>query len=350
MSKGLRQVVRNHLEKTRDSAIAAVDAYNRAGSRFRTPQYIVLITIAWTAFFHALFHHNNRRPWYRVKTTATGRGVRYVKIDGDPKHWELTECLKQHHQDKNPPERKNLEFLVGLRNKIEHRNLPELDAALYGECQAALLNLENALVVEFGQKYALAEQLAISLQFSQAVPEQKGKALKAAMSSAAKTVKDYVETFRTALPVDVLNSIKYSFSVFLVPRVANRSTAADAAIQFIKVDEASPEKVERLGRLNVLIKEKHIPIANLDRYKPSEVVETLNARLPNPITLHVHTCAWKHYGVRPSSGAAHPERTKSEYCVYDQAHEDYVYTKAWIEMLATNLPKPGFLDQVLQAY
>jgi Domain of unknown function (DUF3644) len=56
--------------------------------------------------------------------------VRYVKIDGDPKHWELSECLKQHYGDKNPPERRNLEFLIGLRNKIEHRHLPELDPAL----------------------------------------------------------------------------------------------------------------------------------------------------------------------------------------------------------------------------
>ena len=37
----------------------------------------------------------------------------------------------------SPPARKNLEFLLGLRNKIEHRHLPELDSGLYGECQAA---------------------------------------------------------------------------------------------------------------------------------------------------------------------------------------------------------------------
>jgi len=203
------------------------------------------------------------------------------------------------------------------------------------------------LVQEFGQKYGLAEQLAVSLQFSEVIPEQKAKALKALASRAARSVKDYVETFRAGLPTDILNSMKYSFSVFLVPKVANRATAADAAVQFVKVDEASAEQLDRLGKLNVLIKEKHIPIANLDRYKPGEVVEELNKRLPAPITLHVHTCAWKHYGVRPSAGAANPERTRAEYCVYDQAHEDYVYTKAWIEMLATDLAKPAFIKQIL---
>ena len=33
--------------------------------------------------------------------------------------------------------------LVALRNKIEHRDHPELDPALYGECQATLMNFEE---------------------------------------------------------------------------------------------------------------------------------------------------------------------------------------------------------------
>jgi hypothetical protein len=35
--------------------------------------------------------------------------------------------------------------------------------------------------------------------------------------------------------------MKYSFNVFLVPKVANRQSAADAAVQFVRVDEASPD-------------------------------------------------------------------------------------------------------------
>jgi hypothetical protein len=140
--------------------------------------------------------------------------------------------------------------------------------------------------------------------------------------------------------------MKYSFSVFLVPRVANRATAADAAVQFVKVDETSAEELDRLEKLNVLIKEKHIPIANLNLYKPGEVVEQLNGRLLQSINLHIHTCAWRHYGVRPATGDPHPERTKSELCLYDQVHEDYVYTKAWIDLLARELANPNFMAQI----
>jgi hypothetical protein len=302
----------------------------------------VFITIAWTALFHAIFYRRGRRPWYR----KPGPGLRYVRIDGEPKHWDLAECLKQYFGDKHPPERENLEFLIGLRNKIEHRHLPQLDAGLYGECQAALLNLEDLLVKVFGQKYAMAEQLAVSLQFTQTMPEEKIKASKI-LARAARSVREYVEKFRGGLPAPVLNSMKYSFSVFLVPRVANRATAADAAVQFVKVDEASTEEIDRLEKLNVLICEKHVPIANLGLHKPGEVVRELRARLPHAVNAHVHTRAWKYYKVRPPGGDSHPERTRQEYCVYDETHKDYVYTKAWIKMLAQKLASPAEYERVV---
>ena len=127
-----------------------------------------------------------------------------------------------------------------------------------------------------------------------------------------------------------------------MPRVANRQSAADAAVHFVKVDEASAEEIERLQKLNVLIKEKHIPIANLDNLKSSEVVEKVQARLPSVVvSMTVHTRAWRYYKVRPSTGDAHPDRTRSEYCIYDETHEDYVYTKAWVEKLVRDLADPA---------
>lgn len=159
MPKGLTQKVKDNLEKCSSAALAAVEAYNRPGPRFRTAQFLILIVLAWTGLCHAIFFRRKRNPWYRSRGSGTGRGVRYIKIDGEPKHWDLAECLKQYYGDQNPPERKNLEFLIGLRNKIEHRQLPHLDATLFGECQACLLNLEEMLVTEFGSRFALTANL-----------------------------------------------------------------------------------------------------------------------------------------------------------------------------------------------
>jgi hypothetical protein len=171
------------------------------------------------------------------------------------------------------------------------------------------------------------------LQFSQTVPEEKKKAARILASSTSRNVKEYIEKFRGALAGNVLNSMKYSFSVFLVPKVANRQSAADVAVQFVRVDEASEEELTRLEKLNVLIREKQIPIANLGWFKPGEVVQEICKRLPYEITVNAHTNAWKFYKVRPVKGDPHPERTRPEYCVYDDAHEDYVYTPAWVEKL-----------------
>lgn len=206
MPRGLPQTVKENLEKCQLAALAAVDAYNRPGRRFRTAQFLVMIVIAWTALFHAIYFKRKTKPWYKL------RNGRFEKIDGDPKHWDLSECLKRYYAATTPPERKNLEFLIGLRNKIEHRHLPDLDPSLYGECQASLLNMEELLVSTFGAKYAIAEQLAVSLQFSSTVPPEKKRAARALAINNARSVKDYIETFRGGLPAAVLNSMKYSFN------------------------------------------------------------------------------------------------------------------------------------------
>jgi Protein of unknown function (DUF3644) len=151
------------LEKARAAAISAVEVYNRPESAFRTPHYLVLMTIAWTALLHAIFY---KRHQGRGTERKLARSFRYVRVDGEFKYWELDECCNQYWGDKNPAERENIRFLIGLRNRIEHRDLPELEPSIYGECQALLLNFETLLEAEFGKRYALTETLALSLQFS----------------------------------------------------------------------------------------------------------------------------------------------------------------------------------------
>ena len=327
MPKGLPQSVKDNIEKCQMSALAAVEAYNRPGKRFRTAQYLVMIIIAWTALFHAIYFRRNQKPWYK---NTNGR---FERIDGEPKHWDLSKCLKEYYKGKNPATRKNLEFLIGLRNKIEHRHLPELDALLYGECQAALINLEELLVDTFGEKYALQEQLAISLQFSRIIPNEKRAAAKILANESAKSVAEYIENFRGGLNSTVINSMQYSFNVFLVPKVGNREKAADAAIQFVRVDEASDEELERLGKLNVLIKEKNTPIQNLDLYRVGQVIDLVNKSSKYRLTTNAHTDCWKHFAVRPKTGAQNPRKCNADFCVYDKAHNDYLYTNAWVKKL-----------------
>ena len=109
MAKGLSKNARQNIEKCRSAAVAAVDSYNRPGPSFRTAHFIVLIVLAWTALFHAVFYKRRVNPWYK-KAGKSSKGDRYIRIDGDPKHWDLSECLKQYFGGDHPAERKNLEL------------------------------------------------------------------------------------------------------------------------------------------------------------------------------------------------------------------------------------------------
>ncbi len=339
----LPRIASDHLAKAHAAAIAAVDAYNRPGSRFRTDQYIVLIIMAWTALFHAIFFKNGRRPWYRKKTT---KGIRYVYVDAEPKHWELATCLEEYYQEKNPPERTNLQFLIALRHKIEHRHLPELDPALYGECQAALLNFEDLLSREFGARYALTETLAISLQFSKSIPPQKATAMRLHLASVGKDVLAFIDGFRADLTEEVVNDPKYSFRVYLVPKATGRPAAADVAVEFVSYDPNAADETEHLKRVVTLIKERQVPIANLETLRAGQVVERVRQVLTLPFNMATHIAAWSHYGGRPSGGSDRPERTKAKFCVYDKAHRDYLYTQEWVDFISRQLSDAAEYERV----
>ena len=60
-------------------------------------------------------------------------------------------------------------------------------------------------------------------------------------------------------------------------------------------------------------------------------------KLQRRFGMGTHTQAWKHYAVRPASDAPNPAATKSQFCVYDPAHGDYLYTLAWIDFLIQQL-------------
>jgi len=344
MPPGLPKIVRDNLAKARSAAVAAVEVYNRPGDHFRTAHYIILMIIAWTSLFHAIFFGRGIQPWYRKR--GMRKAIRYEYVDGEHKHWDLSECLKQYFHDQNPPERANLQFLLGLRNKIEHRHLPEFDPVLYGECQGALMNFEGMLVTKFGSRFALTDSLAVSLQFSCAMPDERAAAIRGLASSKARGVLEYIEKFRGGLPADILSSTKYSFSVFLIPKIANRQSGADIAVEFVPYDSSRPEEMEQLKRVVALLREKQIPVANVNLMRPGEVVEQVKKLLSFLFNMNAHTCAWKYYKVRPDGRSKNPEKTKSDYCIYDRAHNDYLYTPAWVELLIKNLSDPRTYEEV----
>ncbi|KUK55976.1 MAG: Uncharacterized protein XD79_0362 [Atribacteria bacterium 34_128] len=331
--KRLPRKVKELIEKSRASAILAVDIYNKPATKFRSFSFIVLMNIAWTSLFHSIFERNGIKYFYRKDNSN-----RYIYTDGQKRAWHLNDCMKEYFRDQDSPVRVNLRFFIGLRHQIEHRFLPALDLDIFGECQALLHNYVKLLTQEFGEDYSLGESLAIPLQLLTVDSKWRNNVLKEIQSREYEAVKGYIDTFRYSLDDTVWDSSEYNFKIFLVPRLGNRQRSADIAVEFIPYDKENPEEMEKYKKVVAFIKEKQVPVVNPGKLKPGDVSQRIEQTLG--ITFHPsshHARCWKYYKVRPSSNSESPEKTKIKYCQYDLAHGDYVYTEEWVEFLISEL-------------
>lgn len=339
--RGLPVETKSLLTKARESAILAVETYNRPTASFRSGAFVILMVVAWTALFHAIFFKRKRKPFWKKKNST-----RYEKIDGDFKAWELAECLKQYYKQDDTPERLNVQFFIRLRNKLEHRSLPQLDTEIFGECQALLMNFEELMVEHFGKSYALRTGLTFALQFSSNLVPSQTKAMTKLTQKHYEEVKSFVTNYRSALSDDIGKDPKYSFRLFLVPKINNHVKSADAAVEFVKYDPNRPEEMKKYEHLVTFIKEKQVAVANLGYHKSGEIIREVSKASGVKFSHYDHKLCYQHFHVRPPAKATDPAATDQRYCIYDDAHRDYVYKPEWIAFLIAQVKKPEFLSQL----
>ncbi|QQS17175.1 hypothetical protein IPL44_02605 [Candidatus Saccharibacteria bacterium] len=166
------------------------------------------------------------------------------------------------------------------------------------------------------------------------VPIQLSRSLKRVLpvSKDEKSVISFVKDYRGLLEAEVENSQKYSFKAYLIPKIGNYRSSSDLAIEFVKYDSDNPQEMEKYDKAVVAIKEKQVPVANVNFLKPSMVLEKLKEQ-GYIKTMNWHTDMWHKYKVRPANNATNKSNCKSEYCVYDKPHKDYLYTDAWVQNL-----------------
>lgn len=330
--KGLPYEVKALIQKARESALLAVETYNRPTATFRSAAYVVLMIIAWTSLFHAIFVRRRVKPYYRKQNSK-----RYQKVEGDFKRWELGECLSQYYKDQSPAVRKNLDFFIKLRNKIEHRSFPQLDTEIFGECQAMLMNFESMLCTEFGERHALRASLCFALQFSRSFSKpSEGEAGKSEQRK-FKAVKTFIDQFRSSLSTEIQSDLSYSFKVFLVPKIGNHAAKDAVAIEWIKYDPNKPEEMKEYEKIVALIKPKEVLVINKGFLKPGQVAKKVAAALGKPFSTNLHASCWRHFNVRPPKGSSDPKACDTRFCVYDEVHRDYLYTDEWVKHLVNAL-------------
>ncbi len=333
---GLSEECADFLRKARAAAIRAVAVYNTPTldeeEDFRSANYIVLMIIAWTAIFHAIF---------------LKKGIRPFRDEASGEMWEVRECLRQHFGPDNPPERFNLQLLTELRDRIEHRHLPALDEEIFGECQACLTNFEALLVREFGDQFALNARLAFALQFGETLQAGQVHAIRASQRKRAGDVLKFITEFRGRLTDQVLADQRFALRVYIIPKVGSRPSSSDAAVEFIKFDPDDPAHMEKYDQFKALIRDRHVPVANKGMLKPGRVAEAVAEGIRCRFTVSEHTLCWRQYQVRPSAHAVDLTATKQEYCVWDEPNQSYLYTPAWVRFLIEKMRDPDEYRRVI---
>lgn len=341
----VRGKAKNLLDKAKESCLLAVDIYNKPKTSFKSGAYIILMNIAWTSLFHAIFHSKKKNYFYRDKKNPRF----YEKIDGRKKAWDLNTCVKVYFKNcskKERPIKSNFDFFIPLRNEIEHAYLPDLDQDIFGECQSYLHNFEYILSKEFGNEHKINENLNYSIQFSETnYSDEKTKPKDYIL------LKNKIVQFREKLPDEIYYSDKYRFQAVLVP--INNPNKADVSIKFIKKEDISLENQKILDEMLVVIEEKKFPVSDLNRVKSGEVSKEIRKRLSKHYGTNIKFNAGYHhnkccikYKCR-SSDKNIKKPLNTDFCHYNEAFDDYTYSKQWIDYLYKKLSNP---DEFLKLF
>jgi hypothetical protein len=339
MGRGLGGEVRSYIQKARDFSLQAVSIYNNPLAESRTASFIVLMHIAWNSLFLGVFLKRKIQPFYRDNSQR-----RFLKADGQKKTWDLSQCIKQYWAETTHPVRKNLEFLDCLRHRIVHGRMPTLiDDMVFAECQANLINFQEMLVEHFGKDWAMDGNLSLVIQFSGTVTDEQRKALIANAKGRFRDVIEFIETFRSSLSPDVWNSRGFRMAFYLIPQLTANPSPDAIGIEWIK-DLTD----EQIGRLNVMIRTRTVPEPFKDLLRAGMVVNEVNKRLTGrQFSMHEHTLCWRYYKVRPLKCDPQPDRTQTNYCVYNPLYKDYLYKPAWVRFLVEKLSDESERERIL---
>ncbi|MFO3796557.1 MAG: DUF3644 domain-containing protein, partial [Anaerolineales bacterium] len=323
------------LQSSKNEVRLAVDLYNRSGVERQLEAFIVHMSMGWLKLFQSHFEQAGKSIHVR-----NNRGHRVRHEDGGFKHRGLRD-LSDEFFASNDPRKANLEFFTGLRNQIEHRHERDIAALVAGRTQAYLLNYEQTVIELFGEGEGLAEELRFPL-FLSSITGDAVDSLKKVRERIPKGVVEWVQDFDTGIEAGIAEDQRYEFKVYLISHTGSK-TEADAAMTFVRYDELTEEERAVIDRAQTVIRDRKVPVGGTDEFLPGQVVEQVDARIERPFTLHLHTQAWRYWGVRLPNGED-PYRTKSQFCYMNELVGKHVYTPAWVNYLVRKLSDDAVYD------
>ncbi|MEO7719054.1 MAG: DUF3644 domain-containing protein [Capsulimonas sp.] len=246
------------IAKSRDAALAAVQAYNNPIATFRTETYIVLMVISFTAAFHAIFERD-RVDYREYKLDGSVRkvGVYDALIDASEGFIKFRDLYSSKYTRLNlEAARQNLNWIMNARHVIEHRGSQDVDDLMGSECQSLLLNYEEILVTEFGAYYAINCSLCFPLLLSSRRSPKMLEAIRRRQGSDYELVKNRLISLRNELPDSVVSDPAFRFPIFLIPVIGRNRRTADKTVEVFDPEGCTAEELAEIDQHIIALRNK----------------------------------------------------------------------------------------------
>ena len=280
MRRRVHSVADQLVTQSQDAALTGVQVFNNPQVRFKSETFIVLMNIAWTYLLHA--HYRRQGVEYREHEHRGKRRRFHRTSDGNFRYWDLRRCLTTEACPLDGETKKNLLFLIGLRDEITHHMSPALDSFVSARYQACCLNYNRYIKELFGEHRGVDRLLGYSLQFQSISREQLSAPSEEDLPPSIRT---YIARFDEDLTTAELNSERFAFRMLFVPKLVAKPGQADEVIEFLRPDSDISQAV---NRDYMAFKEVERP-----KYRPTQVVNMMKEEGYGWFTMHTHTELWK---------------------------------------------------------
>lgn len=325
------------LDEARRQALVAIDFYNRPGDRRSFSDFIVHIHLAWQNLLHADRMRRKAEIYYR---DSGGRRLFKRNPDGSKKSWDLNHCIK-HEFKQGDPIRANVEFFIGLRNRVEHRFQDFVLVATAAEAHACIINFEAELVRRFGAAETLGSELKFPV-FVQSLSPSRYEEQRNMRRGLPATVSTFIAEFQEGLADDVRKDERFAFRLLLLP-MKGPKTEADLALNFVRQDDLNENELkELLGKQgSVIVAEKYREAIHGEEMLPKAAAAVIEERIPFRFSLNDFTVVRKGWQIGPAKSGARNQLPKSDgFCLYSPAFKQFVYRPELIDRIveAANTP------------
>ena len=290
--------------KAKEGMLAAVEIFNSPLITFKSETTITLVCTAWTYLLQAHCLEASREirqlePRKSRRKFARSKEGEYLTLP-------LPDLMDVCPDILSEPTKKNLQFLIGVRNRIQHYAGHEIDSLIAPKIQANILSFKEALKTVSVNLITIENELPYALQFSELSLQQTKQLLTKGKSSSS--LKTFILEFEGKLTPELRQSPEYQARVKL--QVINRERGEDLQyVEVLGIGKESPDSVSTTY-LKEVEKTKHTA---------TEVIEMMEAEGFVGFRMKNHTDLWKSRdGKNPKYG----------YC-YELAGRCFWYDK-WI--------------------